>query len=132
MDATGGSAAMCWATAAGTPWWRSPAVSVPGSVLASPVIMSEKKMPMDSAVPEFWKVARMPEATPRCRAGTLPMMEAEFGAANIPAPIPFRAMRAAKAPYGKLTGSIRSPMKLAPNTSMPALPMPRVPSRSDR
>ena len=27
-------------------------------------------MPMDSDMPEFWKVARMPEAEPRCLAGT--------------------------------------------------------------
>ena len=29
---------------------------------ASPAIISEKKTPIDSAVPEFWKVERMPEA----------------------------------------------------------------------
>jgi hypothetical protein len=52
---------------------------------------------MDSAVPEFWNVERMPEAAPRCRAGTLPMIEEELGAANIPLPIPFAAMSSAKA-----------------------------------
>src|SRR6266487_3238046 len=51
----------------GTPCCRSPALSVAGRLLASPAIISEKNTPMDSAVPEFWKVARMPEAAPRCR-----------------------------------------------------------------
>jgi hypothetical protein len=36
--------------------------------------MTEKNSPLDSAVPEFWKVERMPEAAPRCRAGTLPLV----------------------------------------------------------
>ena len=54
-------------------------------------------MPMDSAVPEFWNVARMPEATPRCRAGTLPMIEDEFGAANMPPPMPLSAISEANA-----------------------------------
>jgi len=33
--------------------------------------MSEKNTPIDSAVPEFWKGERIPEATPRCLAGAL-------------------------------------------------------------
>ena len=52
---------------------------------------------MDSAVPEFWKVERMPEAAPRWRAGTLPMIEEELGAANMPLPIPLTAISSAKA-----------------------------------
>jgi hypothetical protein len=38
----------------------------------------------------------MPDATPRYLAGTLLMIEAEFGAANNPPPIPFAAVRRAK------------------------------------
>ena len=83
-------------------------------------------------MPEFWKVERMPEATPRCRAGTLLMIEEEFGAANMPLPIPFAAMSRAKAQYGKSTGSSIRPMKLPPNTTIPAVAMPRAPNRSDR
>ena len=41
------------------------AVSVLGRLAASPAIISEKNTPIDSAVPEFWKVERMPEAAPR-------------------------------------------------------------------
>ncbi len=48
-------------------------------------------------MPEFWNVERMPEAAPRCRAGTLPMIDEELGEANIPTPIPFAAMRSANA-----------------------------------
>ena len=64
---------------------------------ASPAIISEKKMPIDNEVPEFWKVARMPEAAPRCAAGTLPMMAEELGAPNMLDPIPFAVISAAKA-----------------------------------
>ena len=54
-------------------------------------------MPMESAVPEFWNVARMPEAAPRRRAGTLLMMDDVLGAANIPLPMPLAVMSNAKA-----------------------------------
>jgi hypothetical protein len=67
-----------------------------GRLLASPAIMSEKKAPMDSAVPEFWKVARMPDATPRWPAGTLLIIDEALGAANMPLPIPFAARSRAK------------------------------------
>ena len=59
--------------------------------------MSEKNTPIDRAVPEFWKVERIPEAAPRCSAGTLLMMDDELGAANMPLPIPFAAISTAKA-----------------------------------
>ena len=45
---------------------------------------------MDRAVPEFWNVARMPDAAPRRLAGTLPMIDDVLGAANMPLPIPLR------------------------------------------
>ena len=51
---------------------------------------------MDSAVPEFWKVERMPEAAPRYGPGR-PMIEEELGAPNMPLPIPLMAMITAKA-----------------------------------
>ena len=46
---------------------------------------------MDNAVPEFWKVDRMPDATPRWSAGTLLMIDDVLGAANRPLPIPLSA-----------------------------------------
>jgi hypothetical protein len=61
------------------------------------MIISVKTTPIDTAVPEFWKVERMPEAAPRSLAGTEPMMEEEFGEANMPLPIPLSAMNSAKA-----------------------------------
>ena len=79
---TGGSEPMWCATAWETPWRCRPLVSAAGSVPASPAIISEKKTPIERAVPEFWKVERMPEAAPRWRAGTLPMIEEELGAAE--------------------------------------------------
>jgi hypothetical protein len=60
------------------------------------------------------------------------MIDDELGAANMPPPIPLRAVSSAKAQYGKSTGSIMRPMKLAPNTTMPAVAKPRAPKRSDR
>lgn len=53
---------------------------------------------METAVPEFWNVARMPEATPRSGAGTLPMIEEELGEANMPLAIPLSAISSAKIP----------------------------------
>src|SRR4029078_5324269 len=79
---TGGRWLTCVATAAGTPWAVRPLVSVRGRGEASPAIISEKNMPMDRAMREFWKVDRMPEAEPRCLAGTELMMAAVLGAAN--------------------------------------------------
>ena len=75
---------------------------------------SVKKMPIEIAVPEFWKVARIPDATPRSDAGTLPMIEEEFGEANIPVAAPIRASSSANTGYGKSTGSNISPMNAEP------------------
>ncbi len=67
-----------------------------GSVEARPAIISEKKMPMDSTKPEFWKVAIMPEAAPRCFGGTLFITAAAFGAENRPMPAPEAKIKIAK------------------------------------
>jgi hypothetical protein len=81
-------------------------------------------------VPEFWKVARIPEATPRYSAGTLDMTEEEFGELYIPMPTPFRAISRANARYGKFTGSTSRPTKLKANRSMPPEANQRAPNRS--
>ena len=54
-------------------------------------------MPIDSTKPEFWNVASMPEAAPRCRAGTLFMIAAALGAENRPMPAPATKMSTPKA-----------------------------------
>jgi len=79
-----GSDATSCAVPAGTPLDCRPSRSTDGSDEASPETISAKNTPMDSAVPEFWNVDRMPEATPRCSAGTLPMIDDVLGAENIP------------------------------------------------
>ena len=99
---------------------------------ASPRIISEKKIPIDSDMPEFWKVDRMPEATPRCRAGTLLMMAEVFGEANKPLPIPLQKMIRANAQYGKSTGSSIRPVNAAATTSSPAVANSRCPYLSDK
>ena len=93
---TGGRCATLDAMSRGTPWLCSPAVSVRGSVLARPATISEKKMPMDSDMPEFWNVDRIPEAEPRRYAGTLLMIADVFGEANSPDPTPLRKIRVPK------------------------------------
>src|SRR5690242_17838612 len=95
MVETGGRWTIEFAAAAGTPCAVRPGASVLGSVLARPAIISEKKMPMDSDMPEFWKVDRMPEAAPRWCAGTEDMIAAVLGAANRPEPIPLPKMSSA-------------------------------------
>src|SRR5487761_1618275 len=131
-DDTGGRLATWCAALAGTPSLISPPVSVDGSDRDRPTIISVKTTPMDTAVPEFWNVARIPDAEPRLRGGTLPMIEEELGEANIPLPIPFRATSSANAQYGKFTGSSISITNDVANTAIPAVAMPRDPNLSDK
>ena len=51
--------------AAGTPWATKRVCIVCGKVDASPMIIIEKNRPIDSTIPEFMKVARIPDAAPR-------------------------------------------------------------------
>ena len=124
---TGGRLAMCAASEAGTPWARSPLARVRGRVDASPAIISEKKMPIDSDMPEFWNVARMPDAAPRSLAGTLLMMAEVFGEANRPDPIPLQKISNAKVQYGKSTGRKSSPVKAQAVISSPEVANSRCP-----
>lgn len=96
-DETGGSDATWCATAPGTPSLVRPPDSVVGSEFDRPAIISVNTTPMETAVPEFWNVERIPEAAPRSRAGTDPMIEEEFGEANMPLPTPFSAIISANA-----------------------------------
>src|SRR6202042_3853102 len=100
---TGGRCAIWLAIPAGTPWAVSPGPRDFGSVLARPAIISEKKMPIDSDMPEFWNVDRMPEAAPRSPAGTLLMIAEVFGEANRPEPSPLQKMISANTQKEKLT-----------------------------
>ncbi len=65
-------------------------------MLASPTIISEKKMPIDSDEPALKNVARTPDAAPRSAAGTLDMIAAVFGAVKMPPPSPLRNTSIAK------------------------------------
>lgn len=96
-DETGGSEPTWRATPPGTPSFTRPPVSVLGSEFDRPTIISVNTTPMETAVPEFWNVERIPEAAPRSRAGTEPMIEDEFGEANMPLPTPFSAIISANA-----------------------------------
>src|SRR6185437_1512946 len=129
---TGGRCAIWLARPVGTPWATSPGARDFGSVLARPAISSEKKMPIDSDMPEFWKVDRIPDAAPRWWAGTEDMIAAVFGAANRPEPMPLPKISSANAQYGKLIGSIIRPVKQHAATSRPPVANGRAPNRSDR
>ena len=54
------------------------------------MIISEKKMPIDSDEPALKNVARTPDAAPRSSAGTLDMIAAVFGAVKMPPPRPLK------------------------------------------
>jgi hypothetical protein len=99
-DDTGGSLPIWCAAGAGTPCCSRPWVNVIGKVDARPAIIREKNTPMESAVPEFGNVDRIPDAAPRCRARTLPMIEEEFSELKTPTPIPFTTISTAIAQYG--------------------------------
>src|ERR1700734_2536401 len=129
-DETGGRLPICAATWWLTPCWARPLVSVRGRALARPAIIREKNTPIDSEVPEFWKVDRIPEATPRYSAGTLDMIEEEFGELYIPMPTPFRAISRANAGDGKFTGSSLRPTNVRANRSMPPEANQPAPNRS--
>jgi len=64
-----------------------------GRVAARPTIIRLKKTPIDSTMPEFWNVARMPDAWPRSSAGTEFMTAVVLGGVNTPMPTPFRKIR---------------------------------------
>ncbi len=93
---TGGRPAIRSAAAGGTWCASSPARSAAGSPAASPAMSTEKNSPIESTIPAFWKVARMPEAAPRSQGSTLDMIEAVLGELNRPEPTPFRKMTTAK------------------------------------
>src|SRR5258708_33841504 len=87
---------------------------------------------MDSTKPEFWNVASMPDAAPRCRAGTLFMIAAAFGAENNPIPAPATKIRPANARYLKSVGNSSSPPNPTADTSSPPDAKARAPRLSDR
>jgi len=70
---------------------------------------------IDSDMPEFWNVDRMPEAAPRCLAGTL-LMIALYRRANTRAS-PLHKMIRPNSQYGKLTGRSSRPVNAAAPTS---------------
>ena len=80
-----------------TPADVSPLCIALGSVLASPTAISVKNAPIESTMPAFMPVARIPDAAPRSAAGTAFMIAAEFGAAIRPIPMPLNASSSANA-----------------------------------
>ena len=54
------------------------------------MIISVKKIPIDSTCAEFWKVWFIPAPAPRCSAGRLFITPARFGEAKAPIASPIR------------------------------------------
>ena len=92
--------------------------------------MSEKNTPIDSAEPELANVIRIPDAAPRCAAGTLFMITEALGELNIPEPTPLRKVSPANATYGKSTGSSMSPRNDTAVIAAPPTANLRAPCRS--
>ena len=57
--------------------------------------MMLKNRPMDSVIPAFWNVERIPDATPRRFGGTAFITPAVFGAANKPMARPLQSSSSA-------------------------------------
>ncbi len=98
-----------------------------------PAIISEKNTPIDSAVPEFWNVDRIPEAAPRWRAGTLLMIEDEFGALNMPDADPVHRDQQRERRVGEVDGQQHQADEARARTrACRRWRSPREPNRSDR
>ena len=82
--------------AGATPCACSPALIVSGSVADSPMIMSVKKIPIDSTWAEFWKVWFMAPPAPRSPLGRLFITAARLGEANMPIDAPMSSRMAPK------------------------------------
>ena len=67
---------------------------------AHPEVMADKTVGQvaDHFAAICGRLERMPEATPRCSGGTLPMMEDVLGAENMPWPSPLSSSSAANRP----------------------------------
>ena len=91
------------------------------------MIISVKKIPIDSTWAEFWKVWFIPPPAPRSLGGRLFITPARLGEANIPMETPLRNRHAANSGYGKLVGSSASRRKLTAALSMPPVANGRAP-----
>ena len=89
-------------------------------------------MPIDSALPEFMNVPRIPEAAPRWLAGTLFMIEVAFGAAKSPdADAVDEQQERRTASRRSPPGCSRNPMKVAATRTSPPVANSRAPYRSE-
>src|SRR3954467_11884539 len=82
--ATGETCDAAWDACGETPDAVSPCDRAAGSRLDRPTAISVKNAPIDSPMPVFIPVARIPDAAPRSDAGTAFMIAAAFGAAVSP------------------------------------------------
>src|SRR5438132_1472378 len=115
------------ASVAGTPWATRPEPRVWGRVDARPAIIREKKTPIDSTMPLFMNVARIPDAAPRWLAGTLFMIAVVLGAANRPEPTPLRKINTPKTGNEKLAGSHIRRKKVRALSAIPPVAKGRAP-----
>ena len=116
---TGGVMEICVARLVEIFCATKPVFNVCGRVDESPKIIRLKNMPIESTMPEFVKVARMPDAWPRSFAGTEFMMAALFGAAKSPNAVPIKKSKTANGTYEKSAGNKNKPPKHSAAKIMP-------------
>ena len=103
----------------------------PGNLAAEHDMRMLKKMPMLNGLPAFWKVARIPEPTPRYSLGRAFMIAAVLGEANTPNAAPIKKEHERKRQDSRNRPGRRSQDKPNPSPTMPPVLMPRGPIRSD-
>jgi hypothetical protein len=132
ISPTGGTSLTAEIACCGRPCAARPVRSASGSDEDSPATNSEKNTPIESTMPEFWKVARMPEATPRWSAGTAFMTAVVLGAENRPEPTPLKNSSTANDGYEKFTGISSNPTKVSAMMTRPPVASSLAPYLSDR
>ncbi len=83
--------------------------AVPGRLVARPAIISEKNRPIDSAVPEFWKVERIPDAAPRCAGRDAAHDRGRVGRAEHADADPVERDQQRERPVGEVDGQQHQP-----------------------
>jgi hypothetical protein len=92
-------AGMLWnalATCAGAPVLVTAVTSAPGKVVFRDSMIMAKNSAWLMVCPQLFKVVRMPDAAPRCSAGTEFIIDAVFGDMKMPLPMPMTSSINAK------------------------------------
>src|SRR5271157_243440 len=103
----------------------------PGKEFVRPTMTMVKKITMLTEKAVFIMVDIIPDATPRSSGGTELMMDALFGEANIPLPMPMMRSEPANSQYWKSAGKSASNMNDSATISIPPVAIHLGPYLSD-